>query len=116
MFQGEGYDCAKDTFNGDGLWSNVAGQREWVESQMMEGLTLGLNPLLNSDSVCFYLAHCLVLHHFLIMVMLWLGEVRLQGGTGEVSGDLAKGNVYLDGHPVCDAGWSQEDALVACRL
>ena len=46
MFQGEGYDCAKDTFNGDGLWSNVAGQREWVESQMMEGLTLGLNPQL----------------------------------------------------------------------
>ena len=71
MFQGEGYDCAKDTFNGNGLWSNVAGQREWVESQMMEGLTLGLNPQLNSDySVCFSLAHCLVLHHFLIF-MLW---------------------------------------------
>ena len=43
------------------------------------------------------------------------GELRLQGGTGEVSGDLAKGNVFLDGHPVCDAGWSQEDARVACR-
>ena len=42
-------------------------------------------------------------------------ELRLQGGTGEVGGDLAKGNVYLDGNPVCDAGWSQEDALVACR-
>ena len=41
--------------------------------------------------------------------------MRLQGGTGELSGDLAKGNVYLDGHPVCDAGWSQEDARVTCR-
>ena len=48
MFQGEGYDCARDSFNGDGLWSNVAGQREWVESQLLEGLTLGLPPQLNS--------------------------------------------------------------------
>ena len=58
MFQGEGYDCARDSFNGDGLWSNVAGQREWVESQMLEGLTLGLNPLLSCLSsvlpVLFY--------------------------------------------------------------
>jgi len=84
VLKGEGYDCGRDSFNGDGLWSNVAGQREWVESQMLDGLTLG--------------------------------ELRLQGGTGEVSGDLAKGNVFLDGHPVCDAGWSQEDARVACRM
>ena len=49
MFQGEGYDCGRDSFNGDGLWSNVAGQREWVESQMLDGLTLGLTPQLNSS-------------------------------------------------------------------
>ena len=58
MFQGEGYDCARDSFNGDGLWSNVAGQREWVQSQMLEGLTLGLNSLLSCLSsvlpVSFY--------------------------------------------------------------
>ena len=49
--QGEGYDCGRDSFNGDGLWSNVAGQREWVESQMLDGLTLGLPAQLNSVSL-----------------------------------------------------------------
>ena len=57
--QGEGYDCGRDSFNGDGLWSNVAGQREWVESQMLDGLTLGL--LLNSTQ-CACLWSCVVLH------------------------------------------------------
>ena len=105
MFQGEGYDCGRDSFNGDGLWSKVAGQREWVESQLLEGLTLGVALLNSTQPVLF----------FFTQFCFDLGELRLHGGTGEVDGDLAKGNVYLDGNPVCDAGWSQEDALVACR-
>ena len=107
--QGEGYDCGRDSFNGDGLWSNVAGQREWVESQMLDGLTLGLPAQLNSVSLVLSCSSPFT------YVSFGSGELRLQGGTGEVSGDLAKGNVFLDGHPVCDAGWSQEDARVACR-
>ena len=29
---------------------------------------------------------------------------------------ITKGNVYLDGHPICDDGWTHEDAIVACRF
>ena len=28
--QGNGYDCATNLTNGDGSWSNVVSQREWV--------------------------------------------------------------------------------------
>ena len=54
MFQGEGYDCGRDSFNGDGLWSNVAGQREWIESQLLEGLTLGVALINSTQPVLFF--------------------------------------------------------------
>ena len=28
---------------------------------------------------------------------------------------VTKGNVYLDGKPICDKGWNLEDATVVCR-
>ena len=28
---------------------------------------------------------------------------------------VTKGNVYLDGKPICDKGWNLEDAIVVCR-
>ena len=28
---------------------------------------------------------------------------------------MTKGNVYIDGNPICDEGWSRDDASVACR-
>ena len=114
MFQGEGYDCAKDTFNGNGLWSNVAGQREWVKSQMMKGLTLGLNPQLNSDySVCFSLAHCLVLHHFLIF-MLWFRWGAFTRWNWRVKWRLGKGE-RLPWRPSCLWCW-MESRGCSCYL
>ena len=45
------------------------------------------------------------------------GQVSLGGSqrAGNLGGSVTKGNVYLDGHPICDDGWSREDASVACR-
>ena len=45
------------------------------------------------------------------------GQVSLEGSLkpGNLGGTVTKGNVYLDGHPICDQGWSKEDASVVCR-
>ena len=47
----------------------------------------------------------------------WItGQISLVGKPeGNVGGRVTKGNVYLDGNPICDKGWSLEDAMVACR-
>ena len=39
----------------------------------------------------------------------------LKGGRPDPGGRVAKGNVYFQGRPVCDDGWGEEEALVACR-
>ena len=53
-------------------------------------------------------------HRFQIIVA---GEISLGGDLRpeNLDGRVTKGNVYLDGHPICDDGWSREDAAVACR-
>ena len=52
-----------------------------------------------------------------LAITFWLpGQISLMGQPERsVGGRVTKGNVYLDGHPVCDRGWSLEDATVACR-
>ena len=44
------------------------------------------------------------------------GEIHLKGEDGKFGEDIAKGNVYIDDMPVCDDGWGQEEASVACRM
>ena len=44
-----------------------------------------------------------------------LGEINLRPDTGQIGGELIKGNVYFDDQPVCDDGWGIEEATVACR-
>ena len=44
------------------------------------------------------------------------GQVSLVGKPEGLGRRLTKGNVYLDGSPICDDGWSHEDATVACRF
>ena len=45
------------------------------------------------------------------------GQISLVGKPERSPGArVAKGNVYLDGSPICDDGWSQEDATVVCRF
>ena len=43
------------------------------------------------------------------------GEINLRPDTGELGGELIKGNVYFDDQPVCDDDWGIEEATVACR-
>ena len=49
--------------------------------------------------------------------MSFTGEISLRGEKRPTKDDglITKGNVYLDGHPICDDGWTREDATVACR-
>ena len=56
----------------------------------------------------------LVYHHITIV---FSGEISLRGEKRpkKADGQITKGNVYLDGHPICDDGWTREDATVACR-
>ena len=44
------------------------------------------------------------------------GQISLVGKPEGLGRRLTKGNVYLDGSPICDDGWSLEDATVACRF
>ena len=45
------------------------------------------------------------------------GQISLVGKPERSLGArVTKGNVFLDGSPICDDGWSQEDATVACRF
>ena len=45
------------------------------------------------------------------------GDIDLRGGNGDLGGDVMKGNVYVDGKPVCDDGWGAEEAkVVSCYL
>ena len=44
------------------------------------------------------------------------GQISLEGKPdGTLGAGVTKGNVYLDGNPICDDGWTKEDATVACR-
>ena len=44
------------------------------------------------------------------------GQVTLEGKPeGNLGARVTKGNVYLDGKPICDKGWNLEDATVVCR-
>ena len=51
------------------------------------------------------------------ITIVFSGEISLRGEKRpkKADGQIIKGNVYLDGHPICDDGWTREDATVACR-
>ena len=51
------------------------------------------------------------------ITIVFSGEISLGGEKRpkKADGRIIKGNVYLDGHPICDDGWTREDATVACR-
>ena len=38
------------------------------------------------------------------------------GKPNSLQGKITKGNVFLERGPICDKGWSYEDATVACRF
>ena len=39
--QGEGFDCRTNKINGDGEWSNVAAQKQWIENRLIPGAGKG---------------------------------------------------------------------------
>ena len=44
------------------------------------------------------------------MICIFLGYLKLVGGSGP-----HEGNVFVNGRPVCDDGWDDNDARVVCR-
>ena len=42
-------------------------------------------------------------------------KISLRHSYSEIGDLLYEGSVYLDGRPVCDNSWDQEEALVVCR-
>jgi len=83
VLEGEGFNCATNETHGDGSWSNVAAQKDWILDQLL--------PERRTE------------------------EIRLLGGSEDFEGEFAEGNLYFGGQAVCDHGWDQLDAAVACR-
>ena len=56
-------------------------------------------------------------YQIVLVMTIWItGQISLVGKLERsLGGRVTKGNVYLDGNPICDNGWSLEDAMVACR-
>ena len=52
----------------------------------------------------------------MVVIVFVTGQISLVGKPEGLGRRLTKGNVYLDGSPICDDGWSLEDATVACRF
>ena len=53
----------------------------------------------------------------MVVIVFVTGQISLEGKPQRSPGArVTKGNVYLDGSPICDDGWSLEDATVACRF
>ena len=44
------------------------------------------------------------------------GQISFMGKPDSLQGKKTKGNVFLERGPICDKGWSYEDATVACRF
>ena len=70
VLKGEGYNCRDNQTTGDGLWSNVAAQREWILRQ--------LQPQNGNGE----------------------GELSLRGWIGKLGGVNDRGNVYVGEFPV----------------
>ena len=73
----------------------VVGERDWVQSR--------LAPRRESGD----------LRLFLLLQL--SGDIDLRGGSGDLGDNVYKGNVYVDGKPVCDDCWGAEEAKVVCR-
>ena len=39
ILQGDGYNCERNEFGGDGSWSNVVAQRDWVLGRISGSIT-----------------------------------------------------------------------------
>ena len=47
--------------------------------------------------------------------MNWTGFIELKGGSYELENRFFSGNVFVDGEPICDDKWGDEEANVVCR-
>ena len=99
LLKGGGFDCSKNSTDGDGLWSNVASHIAWIREQMKPDGAKG-NTFLNAIFLCGFST----------------GFVELRGGDYEFGNRLYSGNVFVDGEAICDDEWGDEEAYVVCRL
>ena len=44
-----------------------------------------------------------------------IGKIALQHSSSQIGDTLYEGSVFLDGRPVCDNAWDDNEALVVCR-
>ena len=44
-----------------------------------------------------------------------IGKISLEHSSSEIGDILYEGSVFLDGSPVCDNAWDDNEALVVCR-
>ena len=62
---------------------------------------------------CYLAEGCLKLEWYEFLAP---GRISFMGKPNSLQGKIAKGNVFLERGPICDKGWSYEDATVACRF
>ena len=103
--QGEGFDCWTNKTEGDGEWSNVAVQRQWIQRRLIPGAGKGQHWHASLSNQCCPIYHVLL-----------LGEINLRSkSTNLLEENLQKGNVYMDDQPICDDDFGLEEAKVVCR-
>ena len=44
-----------------------------------------------------------------------IGRITLEQSSTEIGDRLYEGSVFVDGRPVCDNGWDENEALVVCK-
>ena len=49
--QGEGFDCRTNKINGDGEWSNVAAQKQWIENRLLPGAGKGAQRSFHKNQI-----------------------------------------------------------------
>ena len=81
--QGEGYNCQTNETSGDGSWSNVASQRDWILDQMQPEKRTGSSEV---EDICKYLPNIHKNLHQIANICDqrksdWLEEVRTSRGN-----------------------------------
>jgi len=96
---GGGYDCILNTTDGDGVWNSVFPHTKWINS-----FTQGFAPAREEIEAAVSLPPPPT------------GKIALRHSFSEIGDTLYEGSVFLDGLPVCDNAWDDNEALVVCRI
>jgi len=95
---GGGYDCLLNSTDGDGVWNSVFPHIQWINN-----FTKGLAPAHEE------------LEPAVSLPPAQIGKIVLHHSPSLIGDTLYEGSVFLDGRPVCDNSWDENEALVVCR-